>query len=43
MLLTCLYIFQETESSKLAQHRGIAKKLWLASELDVKLENEEMQ
>ncbi|XP_037777904.1 retinol dehydrogenase 11-like [Penaeus monodon] len=34
---------KETESSKLAQHRGIAKKLWLASELDVKLENEEMQ
>ncbi|ROT82693.1 putative receptor-type tyrosine-protein phosphatase epsilon isoform X4 [Penaeus vannamei] len=33
---------KETESSKLAQHRGIAKKLWLASELDVKLENEEM-
>ncbi|XP_063586758.1 retinol dehydrogenase 13-like [Penaeus indicus] len=34
---------KETESSKLAQHRGIAKKLWLASELDVKLENEEMK
>ncbi|XP_042864244.1 retinol dehydrogenase 11-like [Penaeus japonicus] len=34
---------KETESSKLAQHRGIAKKLWLASELDVKLENEEVK
>ncbi|KAK3872330.1 hypothetical protein Pcinc_022548 [Petrolisthes cinctipes] len=33
---------KEAECSKLGTHRGMAKKLWLASELDVKLEPEDV-